>query len=266
MITISLSKKYQLLFRIFLYVVLFHFLVFLISSISKKPLQIVLNINKSAIDVAFKVDYTRKRVDNINLKTPKPKLQNKQVKNPQVNLAEILKQMPANSKIEATKEKNLNSILNKLKPKSSADTKESAAKNLPKKIDKTQEVKQQEVKPVEAKHDKNLVGSIKNEKIEPEIKQEIIDEELVLGREQFDELKLSLQIHDQIHSLWQPPKGLNPTKPSRWLIKIVSGKKIIEKLEGSGILIFDMAAQRTLLNCNLDLTCGDLEIEISFTS
>jgi hypothetical protein len=50
------------------------------------------------------------------------------------------------------------------------------------------------------------------------------------------------------------------------LIKIRAGQKIIEKIEGSGILVFDMAAQQTLLNALLDHTGQDLEIEIAFTA
>lgn len=250
--------------KIFAFVLFLHFTIFLIGLLSKKPLQIALNINKSVLDVAFKVDYTKKRVNNIKLQSPRNKSVTKNFKKNEnkqpLNLAKILKELPSNSKIEATSEKKLDTVLNKLKPKNDSN------KKLAPKIEKTPEIKKPEVKQAENNKLKNLVESLKAQTVEPEIKQNLEDEELILGREQFDEVKISLQIHEQIQAKWHPPQGLNPPKPSKWLIKIIAGQKFIEKVEGSGILVFDMAAHQTLLNSQIDVPCADMEIEISFTA
>lgn len=264
MLTIGSPKKYLLLSRILVFVLLMHCVLILISFITKKPLQISLDINKSALDVNFKVDYTKKRVDNIKLQTPRNKLPTKNAQKNEVkeslNLAKVLKQLPPSSKIEVAPAKQLASALEKFKPKQEA---KADIKNPPK-ID-TSAGKKPEVPPRENNKLKNLTDEQKLETVKPEIKQNI-EEELVLGREQFDEVKLALQIYEQIQAKWQPPQGLNPKKPSKWLIKIRAGQKIIEKIEGSGILVFDMAAQQTLLNAPLDLTGQDLEVEIAFTA
>lgn len=276
MLTIGSPKKYLLLSKILVFVLLLHSMLFIFSLISKKPLQISLDMNKSALDVAFKVDYTKKRVDDVKLQTPRknlptsaPKKENKQ----QLNLATVLKQLPSSSKIEVAPAKQLSSALEKFKPKAAKVEKpisKPVVKNQPPKIEKPVESKPVESKP-EVKTDQNklkgLVDSL--HKKAPENLDKIKttqDEELILGREQFDEVKLALQIHEQIQARWQPPHGLQPTKPSKWLVKIKAGQKIVEKVAGSGILVFDMAAQQTLLNTPLDFNCPDIEIEISFTA
>ena len=271
MLTIGSPKKYLLLSKILVFVLVLHGILFMISLISKKPLQISLNMNKSALDVAFKVDYTKKRVNDVKLQAPRqnsatsaPKKDHKQ----QLNLATVLKQLPSSSKIEVAPDKQLAAAIEKFKPQQAKVTKPSSkpvVKNQPPKI----------VKPVESKPEvktdpnklKSLVDSL--QKKAPENLDKINthqEEELILGREQFDEVKLALQIHEQIQAKWQPPRGLQPTKPSKWLVKIKAGQKIVEKVAGSGILVFDMAAQQTLLNTPLDLNCPDIEIEISFTA
>lgn len=271
MLTIGSPKKYLLLSKILVFVLLMHWALIIISLITKKPLQISLDINKSALDVNFKVDYTKKRVDNIKLQTPHNKLPTKSVQKNEVkqclNLANVLKQLSSSSKIEVAPAKQLASALEKFKPKQAAKADKSVNKpdiKKPLKIDSSPG-KKPEVPPRENNKPKNLTDEQKLKTVKPEIKQNI-EEELILGREQFDEVKLALQIHEQIQAKWQPPQGINPKKPSKWLIKIRAGQKIIEKIEGSGILVFDMAAQQTLLNAPLDHTGQDLEIEIAFTA
>ena len=276
MLTIGSPKKYLLLSKILVFVLVLHGILFTISLISKKPLQISLNMNKSALDVAFKVDYTKKRVDDVKLQTPRknlPTSAQKKGDKQQLNLATVLKQLPASSKIEVAPAKQLAAAIEKFKPKAAKVEKPSSkpvVKNQPPKIEKLVESKPIESKPESQNSSsklKSLVDSL-NKKAPENIDKikTTQDEELILGREQFDEVKLALQIHEQIQAKWQPPRGLQPTKPSKWLVKIKAGQKIVEKVAGSGILVFDMAAQQTLLNTPLDLNCPDIEIEISFTT
>ena len=79
----EIKFKHRFLYNIATFVLLLHFFLFFIFSFLNKPLKIAFLVNKSAVNLSFKVDYTQKRTakkidsDKLktkNLKSTKPKL------------------------------------------------------------------------------------------------------------------------------------------------------------------------------------------------
>ena len=201
----EIKFKHRFLYNIATFVLLSHFFLFFIFSFLNKPLKIAFLVNKSAVNLSFKVDYmqkrTAKKIDSDKLKT-----------------------------------KNLKSAKSKLT-----------------KIEKpiTKEV---------------LKEKLKEEYIKEEFKEDLIEEELIIGRQELEELKLTLQMHDKVQSFWKPPQGLKPNKASKWSLTIEkNGKRKVEKIESSGILAFDMAAQRSLMLVDIKITVPVLILEVAFT-
>ena len=69
----EIKFKHRFLYNIAIFVLLSHFFLFFIFSFLNKPLKIAFLVNKSAVNISFKVDYTQKRtakkIDSDKLKT-----------------------------------------------------------------------------------------------------------------------------------------------------------------------------------------------------
>ena len=57
----EIKFKHRFLYNIAIFVLLSHFFLFFIFSFLNKPLKIAFLVNKSAVNISFKVDYTQKR-------------------------------------------------------------------------------------------------------------------------------------------------------------------------------------------------------------
>lgn len=234
----------SLAYRVVGWVIFFHALCLVFSLKWRQAVLVSLDINKIPVDVIVKVDYTKKRVASnkniINKSKPKPKKQLKK----KVEKNNIVKP-------KAVKKE----VIKKEEPKS----KPVAAKKITPKIEKPKEkpIEKQKIEPTKIKPIEEILPEKPENKVE----------EVVIGREELDELKLSLQMHEQIQTYWKPPMGLKPEKPSKWRVTIDSnGKRSVEKVEGCGILAFDMAAKRTLMTAPINCTVPLMVLEISFTS
>ena len=73
----EIKFKHRFLYNIAIFVLLSHFFLFFIFSFLNKPLKIAFLVNKSAVNLSFKVDYmqkrTAKKIDSDKLKTKKLK-------------------------------------------------------------------------------------------------------------------------------------------------------------------------------------------------
>lgn len=239
----EIKFKHRFLYNIATFVLLSHFFLFFIFSFLNKPLKIAFLVNKSAVNISFKVDYTQKRTAK---KIDSNKLKTKNLKSTTPKLTKIEKPIiKENIKEKITEKKVINNII--------------------KAIEKPIE------KPKLAKIEKPITKEVLKEKLKEEIikeepKEDLIEEESIIGRQELEELKLTLQMHEQVQSFWKPPQGLKPNKASKWSLTIEkNGKRKVEKIESSGILAFDMAAQRSLMLVDIKITVPVLILEVAFT-
>ena len=249
--------KHRFLYNIAIFVLLSHFFLFFIFSFLNKPLKIAFLVNKSAVNISFKVDYTQKRTAK---KIDSDKLKTKNLKSTKSKLTKTEKPIiKENIKEKVTEKKVIEKVVkNIIKPIEKPIEKPKLAK-----IEKpiTKEVLKEKLKEKIIKEE-----SIKEESIKEEPKEDFIEEELIIGRQELEELKLTLQMHDKVQSFWKPPQGLKPNKTSKWSLTIEkNGKRKVEKIESSGILAFDMAAQRSLMLVDIKITVPVLILEVAFT-
>ena len=243
----EIKFKHRCLYNIATFVLLSHFFLFFIFSFLNKPLKIAFLVNKSAVNISFKVDYTQKRTAK---KIDSNKLKTKNLKSTTPKLTKIEKPIiKENIKEKVTEKKVIEKVV----------------KNIIKPIEKPIE------KPKLAKIEKPITKEVLKEKLKEEIikeepKEDLIEEESIIGRQELEELKLTLQMHEQVQSFWKPPQGLKPNKASKWSLTIEkNGKRKVEKIESSGILAFDMAAQRSLMLVDIKITVPVLILEVAFT-
>lgn len=243
----EIKFKHRFLYNIATFVLLSHFFLFFIFSFLNKPLKIAFLVNKSAVNISFKVDYTQKRTAK---KIDSNKLKTKNLKSTTPKLTKIEKPIiKENIKEKVTEKKVIEKVV----------------KNIIKPIEKPIE------KPKLAKIEKPITKEVLKEKLKEEIikeepKEDLIEEESIIGRQELEELKLTLQMHEQVQSFWKPPQGLKPNKASKWSLTIEkNGKRKVEKIESSGILAFDMAAQRSLMLVDIKITVPVLILEVAFT-
>ena len=285
----EIKFKHRFLYNIAIFVLLSHFFLFFIFSFLNKPLKIAFLVNKSAVNLSFKVDYTQKRTAK---KIDSDKLKTKNLKSTKPKLTKIEKPIiKENIKEKITEKKIINNIIKAIekpieKPKlakiEKPITKEVTKEVIKEKLKEEKVIKEvlkniikPIVKPKLAKIEKPITKEVLKEKLKQEIKEEIkkesikedfIEEELIIGRQELEELKLTLQMHDKVQSFWKPPQGLKPNKASKWSLTIEkNGKRKVEKIESSGILAFDMAAQRSLMLVDIKITVPVLILEVAFT-
>ena len=243
----EIKFKHRFLSNIATFVLFSHFFLFFIFSFLNKPLKIAFLVNKSAVNLSFKVDYTQKRTAK---KIDSDKLKTKNLKSAKPKLTKIEKPIIKEKIKEKVAEKKvINNIIKAIK------------KPIEKPIEKLKLAKIE--KPITKEV---LKEKLKEEYIKEEFKEDLIEEELIIGRQELEELKLTLQMHEQVQSFWKPPQGLKPNKASKWSLTIEkNGKRKVEKIESSGILAFDMAAQRSLMLVDIKITVPVLILEVSFT-
>jgi hypothetical protein len=244
----EIKFKHRFLYNIATFVLLSHFFLFFIFSFLNKPLKLAFLVNKSAVNLSFKVDYTQKRTAK---KIDSDKLKTKNLKSAKPKLTKIEKPIIKEKIKEKVAEKKVI---------------EKVVKNIIKPIEKP--IKKPKLAKIEKPITKEVLKEkLKQEKLKEEsIKEEFKEEELIIGRQELEELKLTLQMHEQVQSFWKPPQGLKPNKASKWSLTIEkNGKRKVEKIESSGILAFDMAAQRSLMLVDIKITVPVLILEVSFT-
>ena len=163
----EIKFKHRFLYNIATFVLLSHFFLFFIFSFLNKPLKIVFLVNKSAVNISFKVDYTQKRTAK---KIDSNKLKTKNLKSTTPKLTKIEKPIiKENIKEKVTEKKVIEKVV----------------KNIIKPIEKPIE------KPKLAKIEKPITKEVLKEKLKEEIikeepKEDLIEEESIIGRQELE--------------------------------------------------------------------------------